>query len=292
MSVTWYQPPAPVVFKVSGKDARRYLNNRLSNDIRTLAAGATLRAGALTPQGRVEGLYTLFVDSDETFYLVSTGGERQPLFASLSRYIVADRVSIVDCSGDVFVGHIGSNAMPSLGELRVLLAPCRRIADKGLDFIVLGPSRADIAQAVHEALGSSLTREEYDLRRFAQGCVDYPTEVNDSVILTEAGLRDAVSFTKGCYVGQEVIERSDAIGKLPRRVERVVFESATGIAPEANMMSGDGKYVGKVLSAFVDTARNVTKTFALLKNGAYAVNDKVQVDGIVGRILSSEEQSI
>lgn len=292
MSVMWYLPPAPVVFKVSGKDARRYLNNRLSNDVRALPVGASLRAGSLTPQGRVEGLYTLFVDSDETFYLVSTGGERQPLFASLSRYIVADRVSIVDCSSDVVVGHLGGETMPPCGDLRVLLASCRRIADRGLDFIAFGAPRTDVEKTLHAMLGVSLTREEYDLRRFAQGCVEYPTEVDDSVILTEAGLRDAVSFTKGCYVGQEVIERSDAIGKLPRQVERVVFEGVTGIAPGANIMSAEGKYVGKVLSAFVDAPRKVTKAFSLLKNGAYAANDQVQCDGIVGKIISSEERNV
>jgi folate-binding protein YgfZ len=292
MSVKWYLPPAPVVFKVSGKDARRYLNNRLSNDLRTVAAGATLLAGALTPQGRVEGLYTIFVESQETFYLVATGGERQPLFASLSRYIVADRVSIVDCSSDVVVGHLGGNSMPQLGALRVLVAPCRRISDGGFDFIVLEGARAEIVKSLDEALGVSLTREQYNLLRFSQGCVEFPTEVDDGVILTEAGLREAVSFTKGCYVGQEVIERSDAIGKLPRRVERVVFEGSSGIAADANIMGGEGKYVGKVLSAFVDATQNVTKAFALLKNGAYVANDAVQCDGIVGRILSLEERSI
>lgn len=292
MSVKWYLPPAPVVFKVSGKDARRYLNNRLSNDLRAVTAGATLLAGALTPQGRVEGLYTIFVDSEETFYLVATGGERQPLFASLSRYIVADRVSIVDCSSDVVVGHLGSDVMPSIGAARVLVAPRQRIGDVGLDFVALGDVRADIEKGLHEALGASLTRDEYDLLRFSQGCVEYPTEVDDGVILTEAGLRDAVSFTKGCYVGQEVIERSDAIGKLPRRVERVVFEGVSGIASDANIMGGEGKYVGKVLSAFVDNTHRVTKAFALLKNGAYVANDSVQCDGVVGRILSSEERNI
>ena len=292
MSVTWYLPPAPVVFKVSGKDARRYLNNRLSNDIRSLPAGSSLKAGALTPQGRVEGLYTLFVDTDETFYLFSSGGDRQPLFASLSRYLVADRVSIVDCSSDVVAGHLSDDALSSLGHLHVLKAASRRVSDSGADFLVLGASRVDIEKALTEAFGVPLSREQYDLLRFAQGCVEYPTEVDSGIILTEAGLRDAVSFTKGCYVGQEVIERSDAIGKLPRHIERIVFEGETGVAAGANIMSGEGTYVGKVLSVFVDTSRHVTKAFGLLKNGAYVANDKVQCGGIVGRILSSEERNV
>ena len=69
----WYLQPSPVVFKVTGKDARRYLNNRLSNDLRTATAGASLVAGALTPQGRVEGLYTVYVVSDDLFYFGRRG---------------------------------------------------------------------------------------------------------------------------------------------------------------------------------------------------------------------------
>jgi folate-binding protein YgfZ len=289
----WYLQPSPVVFKVTGKDARRYLNNRLSNDLRTATAGASLVAGALTPQGRVEGLYTVYVVSNDLFYLASDGGERQPLFAALGRYIVADRVSIIDCSFDVLVGHVAGNEPLACGEGDLCLThPQRRIGEEGRDFLLITENPAAALAKVTEQLGGGLSTAEYDLKRFADGFAQYPTEINDSLILTEAQLRDAVSFQKGCYVGQEVIERSDAIGRLPRQLERIVFEGSESVQPQASVVGKDAKPIGKVLSTIADITSNRTFAFALLKTGAYAPQDKVECEGRIGTILSPEEKQV
>ena len=293
MSVMWYLQPSPVVFKVTGKDARRYLNNRLSQDLRSSSPGSSVTAGALTPQGRVEGLFTVYVDADDQFYLVSDGGERQPLFAALSRYIVADRVSIVDCSSDALVGHVaGELSFTPSTDAVCRTSPRNRLGVEGEDFLLVASQATQVRDELVHSLGASLAQDEYDRRRFEHGFVQYPTEVNDSIILTEAGLRDSVSFQKGCYVGQEVIERSDAIGKLPRRVERIVFDGSRTLPGQASVVGKEGKPIGKALSVLPDLTQDRTLVFALLKTAAYAAGDTVQCEGLVGRILSSEEKSI
>ena len=289
----WYLQPSPVVFKVTGKDARRYLNNRLSQDLRTAAPGTSTVAGALTPQGRVEGLYTLYVVSDDLFYLASDGGDRQPLFAALGRYIVADRVSIVDCSSEALVGHVTGTEPLACGEgVLCLTHPQRRIGAEGRDFLLNTDNPTATLAKITEQLGASLSTAEYDHKRFADGFAQYPTEINDSLILTEAGLRDAVSFQKGCYVGQEVIERSDAIGKLPRHLERIVVEGSESLQPQVSVIGKDAKPIGKILSTISDVATNKTLAFALLKTGAYAPHDPVQCEARVGTILSPEEKQV
>lgn len=289
MSARWYLQPAPIVFKVTGKDARRYLNNRLSNDLRSVGAGATLTAAALTPQGRVEGFFTVYVQADDLFYLVCDGGERQPLFASLGRYIVADRVSIVDCSSEALFAHITGNGERGLpGDVVCLSAPRNRLGVEGEDVLILSSALDVIRGALEQKLGPSLTTSAYDIARFEHGFVQYPTEVNDTLILTEAGLRESVSFSKGCYVGQEVIERSDAIGKLPRRVERLVLDGVTTPPPQAVVIAGDAKAIGKVLSSIPCPERGKTYVYALLKTGAYTARESVRCEGVSGRIFSSE----
>ena len=289
MSLSWYLQPTPIVFKVTGKDARRYLNNRLSNDLRTIQPGSSLVAGALTPQGRVEGIFTVYVEGSDTFYLACDSGERQPLFAALGRYIVADRVSIVDCSSEALVGHIVGDAPIKVPEGAILLtSPRRRLGLDGRDFLILSPSIAEVSEALVKDLGSPLSKQAYDAERFKSGFIQYPSEVNENIILTEAGLREAVSFQKGCYVGQEVIERSDAIGKLPRCVERIVFEGLISIAPQATVIGSDDKHIGKVLSVISCADATSTYAFALLKTGAYAAHSIVHCDGAEGRILSPE----
>ncbi|MEY4669230.1 MAG: hypothetical protein RL518_1929 [Pseudomonadota bacterium] len=289
----WYLQPAPVVFKVTGKDARRYLNNRLSHDLRNVSAGASLAAGALSPQGRVEGVYTVYVDGDDLFYLVSDGGDRQPLFAALGRYIVADRVSIIDCSSECLVGHRTDATSLEFGEGVVCYTHSRRrLGEDGEDLLIISNNPSDIRAKLGARLGTPLSTAEYDLKRFADGFAQYPNEINESMILTEAGLRDAVSFQKGCYVGQEVIERSDAIGKLPRHLERIVLEGAEEIPVHASVIGRDAKPIGKVISSIADTDHKRMCVFALLKTGSYTAHDQVQCEGRIGRILSSEEKNI
>jgi folate-binding protein YgfZ len=293
MSPAWYRFPAPVVFKVSGKDSRRYLNNRLSHDLRTSPPGSTLVAGALTPQGKVEGLFTVYVESDADFYLVCDGGERQPLFAALGRYIVADRVSILDCSGEAIVGHttsipaeINSEALGS----KIFIAPRPRIGPSGSDFLIIPSNQATVEGLIAAHLGASISQTEYDLRRFSQNCPAFPSEVNSNIVLTEAGLREAVSFTKGCYVGQEVIERSDAIGKLPRHLERIVFDGQLRLTTESAILNVDNKPIGKIVSTYQDEKGRKTKAFALLKTGSYSHRDRIECGGITGRIVAMEER--
>ncbi|MEN9846080.1 MAG: hypothetical protein RIS36_1227 [Pseudomonadota bacterium] len=289
----WYLQPSPVVFKVTGKDARRYLNNRLSQDLRNLSTGDSLVAGALSPQGRVEGLYTVYVRADEIFYLVSDGGERQTLFAALGRYIVADRVSIVDCSSEALVGHIAGAALPDLGGAVTSCAhACARLGVEGEDFLILTDKILDTQASLLQHLDGALSMSEYDLKRFEAGFAQYPTEINDSMILTEGGLREAVSFQKGCYVGQEVIERSDALGKLPRRLERIVFGGSDPLPLQASVVGKESNPIGKIVSSIVDSAHNKLCAFALLKNGAYGVQEQVQCEGRKGTILSSEEKKV
>lgn len=288
MSLSWYLQPSPIVFKVTGKDARRYLNNRLSNDLRTIQASSSLVAAALTPKGRVEGVFTVYIEADDTFYLAADGGERQPLFAALGRYIVADRVSIVDCSSESLVGHIvdGPTIMPPPGTI-FLSSPRKRFESGGRDFLIVSPVVKEMREILLRELGSPLSKESYDVERFRAGFVQYPSEVDESIILTEAGLRDAVSFQKGCYVGQEVIERSDAIGKLPRKIERVVFDGLTPLPISASIVGEGDKTLGRTVSVIPCVETASTYVFALLKSGTYAAHDKVRCDGVEGRILSS-----
>lgn len=291
MSANWYIHPAPIVFKVSGRDSRRYLNNRLSNDLRSVGPGSALVAGALTPQGKVEGLFVVYVITDELFYLVCDGGARQPLFASVGRYIVADRVSIVDVSSESVAGHLSVEGVPGIDvqEGAVFRSmPRRRIATTGRDFLITGIDPAAVIGLLRAKLGEPLGRDSYDTARFLTGFVQYPEEVNDTLILTEAGLRDTVSFTKGCYVGQEVIERSDAIGKVPRTMERVVFDAGEEIARDARVVSIAGQQLGKVVSIFSELSDGRRPAYCLLKTGTYAIGDRALCNGVNGEILTRE----
>lgn len=291
MSLDWHILPSAIVLKVSGKDARRYLNSRLSNDLRAAQPGDAVRAAALTAQGRVEGLFTVFVQPSDTFYLACDAGPREEVVAAFKRFIVADRVTVEDLSAQACLVHIAAEKshiaallQSARGEL-LGAAPCARVGETGSDCLLLGASHQQVADALRAQLGEPLSSDEYRLRRFKHGLPVFPDEVNGETILTEAGLYDAASFTKGCYVGQEVLERSDAIGKLPRALELIRLSGATPPAPGSAVTSSAGDVLGKAVSAAVDEAQAATFLFALLRTGKYGVGDKVACAGMEGEIV-------
>ncbi len=291
MSLDWHILPSAIVLKVSGKDARRYLNSRLSNDLRAAQPGDAVRAAALTAQGRVEGLFTVFVQPSDTFYLACDAGPREEVVAALKRFIVADRVAVEDLSSQASLVHIAAETsqaaalLQSVGGELLGAAACARVSEKGSDCLLLGASHQQLSDSLRAQLREPLSSDEYRLRRLKYGLPVFPDEVNGETILTEAGLYEAVSFTKGCYVGQEVLERSDAIGKLPRALELIRLSGTTAPQPGTAITSSSGEAFGKTVSAAVDAAQGATFLFALLRTGKYGVGDKVGCAGMEGEIV-------
>lgn len=297
MSFYWYHFADAVCIKASGRDARRYLNNRLSNDLRGLAAGEAALAAALTAQGRVECLFTVFAESGEIFYLVADSGNRQDIVAVLGKYIVADRISLEDIGASGVFLHVAAPREVLAPVLASLGGSCcirtaSRLGVEGVDLLMVGVDVHVALERFRDACGEGLSVTDYTLLRCKQGQPVFPDEVNDRVILTECGMRHAVSFSKGCYVGQEVIERSDAIGKLPRRLERIRISGVGELPKEAPIVNHAGESIGKVVTAASDSAESCTYAFALLKSGSYSIGDTVSTCGWSGEILSMEQQTI
>jgi folate-binding protein YgfZ len=289
MSARWFHLSQAVVCKASGKDASRYLNNRLSNDLRSLAYPDTRLAAALTAQGKAQGLYTVFATPDDAFLLACDGGVRQSLFADLGKFIVADRVSLEDVSDSwAFIHAVTSEddaraIAHACGSESAYLRESRRLGEPGFDILVPSRSIEETSRVIGERFGPPMSVVEYQLTRLRQGQPAFPDEINENVILTECGMRDAVSFTKGCYVGQEVIERSDAIGKVPRTLARVVL-SGRGAVAGATIVNTRGETIGKIVSSVVDEASATTYAFALLRTGVYSADEQISCEGIQGHV--------
>lgn len=299
-SVGWMPRMEAAIFKVSGRDARRYLHNRLSQDIRSVPVGAAVRAAALTPQGRVEGLFSLFVATEESFMLVCDGGQRNTILAALSRYIVAERVSCEDVShAATWLHRAGPRcADEDAVQLGVVHAvSSARISTSGWDYLCMGAARDLVCARAEGVWGPPLSPAQFNLLRWYQGYAEYPSEISAECILTEAGQRDAVSFTKGCYVGQEVMERSDAIGKVPRTLVRVRLDGTFaqdgggGVRATAALLKGKGILntagvaLGKVVSAVVDPEQGITGVFAFLRTGAFGAGEPVVCEGVAGEVV-------
>lgn len=208
----WCEYPRDVV-QVAGPDAPTYLQSQLSQELRPLQVGDAIWTFVLQPNGKIDALARVWRTGDETFVLDTDAGFGEVLTARLNRFKIRVKAEIstlpwrclaVRGDGAAEVAGLTSwgGGVDLLGESPL---PPAGVEHVGVEHLL-----AARIEAVWPAMGAEIVPGE--------------------TIPAETGITDiAVSFTKGCYPGQELVERMDSRGATaPRLLQRVVVpEGAT-----------------------------------------------------------------
>ena len=173
------------------------------------------------------------------------------------------------------------NGAEVTGSVTVIRAS--HTGEDGFDCVV----NADGAGALWDALQNDGARPvgyaALEMLRIEAGLLRYGIDMDETNVVTEAALDDAVSYTKGCYVGQEIIARIKYRGHVAKKLTGVMFEQAVKVAVGAVVNSAEGKEVGRVTS--VTYSPHLGRTIAL----AYLKYDYLTPDTSV-KIISGEEE--
>jgi len=226
------------VVRVAGPDAASFLQGQLSQDVAGLAPGASAWSFLLQPQGKVDAFLRVTKQADDEYVLDVEAGWGEPVVARLSRFKLRVKADI-----DVLAGW---RCLAIRGPHAHDLAPAGAAADwpdfPGVD--LLGP---DPQLPPGVALVDLAT---YERARIEAGVPVMGKELDEHTIPAEAGIVDrAVSFTKGCYTGQELVARIDSRGgNVPRRLRRLTAPGGSTL-PEGAAIEVDGKERGRVTSA-------------------------------------------
>ena len=225
----WCDQPRDVV-EVRGPDALTFLQSQLSQDLLPVPVGASVWSFALQPAGRVEVLLRVWRVSDDVFVLDTDAGFGDALVARLARFKI--RVS-------ADITRLDWRCIAVRGEVT---APQGSVVAWGEGFDLLGPAVAP-PEGVPEGDAQQLLAARIEAGWPAMGYEILPGES----IPAETGVVPvAVSFTKGCYPGQELVERMDSRGATaPRSLQRVT------VGPDAvagDPLVVDGEEVGILTS--------------------------------------------
>jgi folate-binding protein YgfZ len=250
------------VISVAGPEARSYLQGQISQDILSLAAGDSVEALVLTPQGKLDAYVRVGVQSDDELLLDVEPAYGEATLARLQRFKLRVKATL-----DLRIEPMVSLRGP---KSEALIAPGRH--DDAFAHVVRWPGLIGIdligAAAALPAgvdLGDVAALE---VARIEAGWPRMGKELNEQTIAAAAGIVErTVSFTKGCYTGQELVARLDSRGnRVPLRLEGFVAPSSAGDLPddEAPLMLGD-KSVGHVTSAAFDPARGAVVGLCYLR---------------------------
>lgn len=258
------------LIELSGADAASFLQGFCTNEVKRLNPGQGCEAFITSVQGKVLGHVIISREADR-IVLETVAGEAQRLIPHLDRYIIRKQVVLTDRSQEWSEILLGGAASPALLIDHFQVTPPQSnwgsasaslgghsIVVQRADPILAGPgfllrAAAEDWAAVEQALLAAgavrCSEATFDTVRIEAGWPLYGRDITDQNLPQEVD-RDsqAISFTKGCYLGQETVARIDALGHVNRKLRSLKFSQKT--APMAGLPLLDGeKPVGEITSA-------------------------------------------
>jgi folate-binding protein YgfZ len=276
--------------RVAGKDRATFLHNMCTNDIRALAAGGGCEAFFTDVKGKIIAHAFVLASTDEVL-LVAVPGVAERLNPHLERYVIREEVQLVDQTAKLAwtliagkgstaaVGRLAGSenltchAAWSHSQTEIAGTPTRLVRCDlpwSGGFLVACPNT--LCEQFRDNLAAAgappCADADWQALRVESGWPLEGVDFDGSNFPQEVG-RDAqaISFRKGCYLGQETIARIDALGHVNKRLATIRIDSETASLPVGAELRADGQPVGHVTSSAWSPTLNATIGLAMVKRG-------------------------
>ena len=257
-----------------GRDRARLLHNLTSNEVKKLQPGQGCYAFLLSPQGRIQADLTLFCFAEH--FLIDTEPElREKVQQHIRRYIIADQVELQDVQeatgalalegpdAAAVLARIGAPApAPEYAHQAWGDATVAAVSLTGQPgFRIYGDASrmGAIAEQVAGAGARPLTAEDARVVRIENGRPRYGEDIRDTSLPQETQQMHAISFTKGCYLGQEIVERIRAKGHVNKKLVKLRAAEGEPLAP-GSKVTANGAEAGEVTSSAGSAALAYVRT--------------------------------
>lgn len=295
--------------EVAGADAASFLHNLCTNDVKEMPVGAGCEAFFCTAKARVVApvlIYRLLLhDGREAFWLDAAPGLADVLIKHLDHFIISEAVELADRTGEYAQFHLAGpqaravleraigDAVPDLEPhqhmVRTLGASgtssIRRHEPLGLpgyDIVCLKARAEAVRQSLLQSGAKPAGHEAYELLRVEAGTPIWGPDIDGERFVVETGrIAQAISYTKGCYLGQEPIVMARDRGHVNRTLRGVKIEGGEAVPPGARLFH-DGTEVGQVTSSVV-SPRLGPIALAYVRRGHQEPGTKLEVETAGGR---------
>ncbi|HEX8566210.1 MAG TPA: glycine cleavage T C-terminal barrel domain-containing protein [Pyrinomonadaceae bacterium] len=258
--------PKRGLIEVSGGEAVQFLNGMLTNDIAKLPENSWMLAAFPNVQGRLLAFVRVLKIGDK-FLFDTEAATREKVFNNLFRFTFAGDFKVRDLSeemnlhsiqgklaGEILKSKVQSPKFKSEvveaefnGE-KVFVINSTHTAEDGFDLFATANLIQDLTKELENAGAVKIGDETREVLRIEAGIPLYGVDMDETTIVLETGLDEAVSFTKGCYVGQEVIIRIHHRGHVAKKLAGLIFDEPADVAPNSELKSPGGKNAGRITS--------------------------------------------
>ena len=274
---------------VSGDDAREWLQGQVTNDLNTMKPGETLYAFVLSPKGRVLADAWVLEGAAELL-LVVPASRLDTLLERLDRYIIMEDVELEPRRDWELVTVQGPRALQLQGGHKA-----DRLGQGGRDFLLTAEDRdaglAALEERCAELGGGRVHDEAWARAHVLNGRPRFGVDFGEDSYPQETGLTKlSVSFSKGCYLGQETVMMLQSRGKAPKALWRWKLDAQTPPDPQSPIRF-DGQEVGYITSAASDES-GVLALGYLKRGHDISPETKVTVGECPAQALGSVEEGL
>ncbi len=283
---------------VSGSDAEMFLNGLITNDMKTLARKKWMPAAFVNVQGRLLASVRIF--SARKMFLIDTeAATYETVCKLLERFTPAGDFRLREIRNAMPTFSVqGSRATEIIGKVlgprasavdnhNVVRARLRDVtifvirathtAEDGYDLLTEPEKDFELRDALVAAGAMPVSNETFETLRIEAGVPLYGIDMDENNVVTETNLDDAVSFTKGCYLGQEIIVRIKHRGHVAKKLSGVVLDDSTPVPRNSKIISSEGKEIGRVTSSTFSPRLDRAIALGYLKYDYLAAGTEVKV---------------
>jgi folate-binding protein YgfZ len=258
--------------RVSGSEAVMFLNGLITNDMKTLVPHRWMPAAFPTVQGRLIGAVRVIRAAEPLFLIDTDAASHEAVLKTISRFTMAGDFYVTDVTAQTSMLSVQGKEAAAISEkvLRaglydlpryyvvdivwqdsyVTILRATQTSEDGFDIVVEADKAAELRQALEQAGAQPVGEETREILRVEAGIARFGRDMDETNVITETNLDDAVSYTKGCYTGQEIIVRIKHRGHVAKKLTGLHFETDRQIEP-GTILKTDGKEIGRVTSTAV-----------------------------------------
>ncbi len=287
--------------EVSGFEAVQFLNGLITNDVKALETGAWMRAAFPNVQGRLIGEARILRLADNRFLFDTEAATHGRVLKTLERFTLAGDFHVTDLTKEMALVSVqGARAAEiikaTLGSMTTAASVERgrihtgqwnnqslhviratHTAEDGFDLFV----DASIAISLWDALSAQGARavgfDALDILRIEAGVPHYGVDMDETNVVLEAVADEAVSFTKGCYIGQEIIARIHWRGHVAKKLTGLSFDEQGETKRDDKIRTMDGKEIGRITSVTFSPRLNRLVALGYVKYDYLAPGTQVRV---------------
>jgi len=256
--------------RVSGSEATMFLNGLITNDIKALAENRWMLAAFPTVQGRLIGAVRVVRGNGAAFLIDTDAESHEAVLKSVARFTLAGDFHVSDVTAETALmtvqGKRAADVMEKVFEnsftdlprnglietdwqnASITIIHATHTAEDGFDLVIDSAHAAALRQSLIDAGAQPVGEDALEILRVEAGIARYGRDMDESNIVTETNLDDAVSYTKGCYLGQEIIVRIKHRGHVAKKLTGLRFETDQRVEPGTIIKSADNSEIGRVTS--------------------------------------------